>query len=106
MGEFLNDSCEDMFLTQNSFHPPVDCSVDSQLAGDAADCLLSFDDNSTQNSVSIEEFPIMDFQYQIDNSSSVLTPLETSNATGESAQDLPSSMVEKLSISDDKNHVS
>ena len=68
--DILNDSCEDMFLTQNSFHPPVDDSVDTQVAADAVDSLLNFDESS-ENDKGFPEGGFWDFTYQVDNGTCV-----------------------------------
>ena len=68
----LNDSCEDLFLTQNSFNPPENYST--QNAVDDIDALLTFNDNSAQEEDWREHKSVhyFDFTYQVNNGSSIL----------------------------------
>ena len=67
----LNESCEDMFLTQNSFNPPADYGT--QQVVDNIDEMLTFHENGEieedwREHKSVQFF---DFTYQVDNGSSI-----------------------------------
>ena len=77
----LDDSSEDLFLTQNSFNPPADLDgiVSTQKAVDAVDYLLTFDKTEEEDWRKHESVQYFDFTYQVNNSSTVCSmPIDPS----------------------------
>ena len=106
ISDVLNDSCEDLFLTQNSFNPPANGEINTQRAGEATDYLFTFDSDCEQNSKESEDVVYMDFTYQIDNGSTVLTPENDLKTCVDKSSEIPCPMIERMTLVDGDSTVS